>query len=113
MSDAKWTTLVKDLRAQAKRLVDRSEQLANNGEAHRSDIGLARGRELEGVAARIEQLLGSARPQTAVAATVRDAALHRLIRPCDLEGWFGRCPCGEDFEFESEWKEHEKAVRSL
>jgi hypothetical protein len=47
--------LVKEWREEGKRLVDRSEELANNGEAHRSDILLARGRELEGAAMALEQ----------------------------------------------------------
>jgi hypothetical protein len=42
---------------EAQRLIDRSEQLANNGEAHRSDISLARGREIEGIVHGLDILL--------------------------------------------------------
>lgn len=48
------------MRAKAKQLIDRSEQLANSGEKHRADLSLARGRELEGVVSLIEN---TARPE--------------------------------------------------
>jgi hypothetical protein len=70
--------LVRELQAEGKKLVDRSESLANSGEAHRSDLSLARGRELEGAAAKIASAL-AAQPAPAV---MGEGAIRRLISEC-------------------------------
>lgn len=36
---------------------------------------------------------------------------HRLIHS-DLAGWYGRCICGANFEFEKQWLAHRREVIS-
>lgn len=34
-----------------------------------------------------------------------DKTIHCIMQS-DLVGWYGRCTCGWDFEFERDWKKH-------
>jgi len=61
------------IQGEAKWLINRSEELANNGEAHRSDISLARGRELEAVTVRLKPIVAAA-----LAACARESEIKGL-----------------------------------